>query len=52
MKAYNVVNAVTIIMLFNQMMVNSEQNVNNPDISHKMLEDEMDTASGSKSVLI
>ncbi len=52
MKADNVVTAVTIVMVFNQMMVNPGQNVDNPDISHKMLEDEMDTASGSKSVLI
>ncbi len=52
MEADNVANAVTIVVVFNQMMINPGQNVDNTDISHKMLDDEMDTASGSKSVLI
>ncbi len=34
MKVGNVDNEVTIVIVFNQMMVNSGLNVDSPDISH------------------
>ena len=41
-------NEVTIVIVFNQMMVNSGLNVDSPDISHQMLEAEMDITSGKQ----